>query len=103
MLNGRLQDFAALSYYVAQFMMRVLRRAAPTQRSEHWTALSVRPDATKADPLDIPTLLFNTIARDYRCVAELGAGDGRRILAIKAEHPEIEAHGFDLAATYDPP
>jgi hypothetical protein len=103
MLGTRLQECLALGYYGWQFVSRVLRRSAPLDRSAYWRQLSVSPDPATADPLDLPTLFFTRLAAGYASVAELGAGNGRRIIAIKQALPQVKAFGFDLAEAYDPP
>ncbi len=103
MLGTRLQELLAFGYYGWQFATRVLRPAASSDRSAHWRALPVRPHPAAGDPLDLPTLFFTRIATEYASIAEIGAGDGRRIIAVKQALPDIEAFGFDLATSYDPP
>lgn len=103
MLGTRLQECLALGYYGWQFVSRAVRRSAPLDRSAHWRQLRLGPDPATADPLDLPTLFFSRLAVGYTAVAEIGAGDGRRIIAIKRALPQLQAFGFDLAEAYDPP
>jgi hypothetical protein len=87
-----INEAIAVCYYGGQFLTRLIRPA----QAVDWRRLPARPDPTKIDPFDIPTLFFGQVAKGFPCVAEIGSWDGRRIMAVKAALPELIAHGFDL-------
>src|SRR3954469_1953961 len=84
-------------------MLAFLRSFKGWRRSEleRWTTAEDVPSRVENFDWDVPTALFATAARKYKCVVEIGAMDGHRIIAIKERLPDIQAFGLDIGKGFE--